>query len=92
MPRGDDRARRVFRSVADGVRIGARLSEANTPLGRSVIGGGLVAGLVTTLFIVPSRSYLPLVVTDSKAVEDDDDRIPGDSDEPDDLKIKRAHS
>src|SRR6185369_6854255 len=31
----------------------ARGSEANTPLGRSVI-GGLVAGLVTTLFIVPS--------------------------------------
>jgi multidrug efflux pump subunit AcrB len=31
----------------------ARGSEANTPLGRSVV-GGLVAGLVTTLFVVPA--------------------------------------
>lgn len=31
----------------------ARGSEANTPLGRSVI-GGLLAGLVTTLFVVPA--------------------------------------
>jgi multidrug efflux pump subunit AcrB len=29
-----------------------RGSEANTPLGRSVV-GGLLAGLVTTLFVVP---------------------------------------
>jgi multidrug efflux pump subunit AcrB len=31
----------------------ARGSEANTPLGRAVI-GGLLAGLVTTLFVVPA--------------------------------------
>ena len=31
----------------------ARGSEANTPLGRSVV-GGLVAGLITTLFVVPA--------------------------------------
>jgi multidrug efflux pump subunit AcrB len=31
----------------------ARGSEANTPLGRSVI-GGLLAGLITTLFVVPA--------------------------------------
>jgi len=31
----------------------ARGSEANTPLGRSVV-GGLLAGLVTTLFVVPA--------------------------------------
>src|SRR4029077_17730671 len=31
----------------------ARGSEANTPLGRSVI-GGLLAGLLTTLFVVPA--------------------------------------
>jgi multidrug efflux pump subunit AcrB len=30
----------------------ARGSEANTPLGRAVL-GGLVAGLFTTLFVVP---------------------------------------
>ncbi len=31
----------------------ARGSEANAPLGRAVI-GGLLAGLVTTLFVVPA--------------------------------------
>jgi len=56
----------------------ARGSEANTPLGRSVI-GGLVAGLVTTLFVVPS--LYSLVVKDYKIV-DDDDEIPGDDDKP----------
>lgn len=39
----------------------ARGSEANTPLGRAVI-GGLVAGLVTTLFVVPA--LFSLVVRD----------------------------
>jgi multidrug efflux pump subunit AcrB len=37
----------------------ARGSEANTPLGRAVI-GGLLAGLATTLFVVPSLYSLVL--------------------------------
>ena len=41
----------------------ARGSEANTPLGRAVI-GGLLAGLVTTLLVVPT--LYSLVVRDSK--------------------------
>jgi multidrug efflux pump subunit AcrB len=41
----------------------ARGSEANTPLGRAVI-GGLLAGLVTTLFVVPA--LYSLVVRDGK--------------------------
>jgi multidrug efflux pump subunit AcrB len=41
----------------------ARGSEANTPLGRSVI-GGLVAGLLTTLFVVPA--LFTLVVRDER--------------------------
>jgi multidrug efflux pump subunit AcrB len=41
----------------------ARGSEANTPLGRAVI-GGLLAGLVTTLFVVPA--LYSLVVRDAK--------------------------
>ncbi|MBX9681242.1 MAG: efflux RND transporter permease subunit [Gemmataceae bacterium] len=41
----------------------ARGSEANTPLGRSVV-GGLIAGLVTTLFVVPA--LYALVVRDAK--------------------------
>jgi multidrug efflux pump subunit AcrB len=41
----------------------ARGSEANTPLGRAVI-GGLLAGLVTTLFVVPS--LYSLLVKDPK--------------------------
>jgi multidrug efflux pump subunit AcrB len=48
----------------------ARGSEANTPLGRAVI-GGLLAGLVTTLFIVPS--LYSLVVPNVKLAHDDDD-------------------
>lgn len=40
----------------------ARGSEANTPLGRAVI-GGLLAGLVTTLFVVPA--LYSLVVRDA---------------------------
>jgi multidrug efflux pump subunit AcrB len=51
----------------------ARGSEANTPLGRAVI-GGLLAGLVTTLFIVPS--LYSLVVKDARIVDDEDDVIP----------------
>ena len=42
----------------------ARGSEANTPLGRAVI-GGLLAGLVTTLFVVPA--LYSLVVRDDRA-------------------------
>ncbi len=41
--------------------IGARGSEANTPLGRAVI-GGLLAGLLTTLLVVPA--LYSLVVKD----------------------------
>jgi multidrug efflux pump subunit AcrB len=41
----------------------ARGSEANTPLGRAVI-GGLLAGLVTTLFVVPA--LYSLLVRDPK--------------------------
>ena len=47
----------------------ARGSEANTPLGRAVI-GGLLAGLVTTLFIVPS--LYSLVVPNVKLADDDE--------------------
>lgn len=54
----------------------ARGSEANTPLGRSVI-GGLLAGLVTTLFIVPTLYSLLIRPTD--AVAEDDDFIPDDA-------------
>jgi len=54
----------------------ARGSEANTPLGRSVI-GGLVAGLITTLFIVPT--LYSLLMRDTKIVAvDEDDLIPHD--------------
>ena len=42
----------------------ARGSEANAPLGRAVI-GGLLAGLVTTLFVVPA--LYSLVVRDAEA-------------------------
>ena len=42
----------------------ARGSEANAPLGRAVI-GGILAGLVTTLFVVPS--LYSLVVRDAAA-------------------------
>jgi multidrug efflux pump subunit AcrB len=41
----------------------ARGSEANTPLGRAVL-GGLVAGLITTLFVVPA--LFALVVRDPR--------------------------
>ena len=41
-----------------------RGSEANAPLGRAVI-GGILAGLVTTLFVVPA--LYSLVVKDFKA-------------------------
>jgi multidrug efflux pump subunit AcrB len=44
----------------------ARGSEANTPLGRAVI-GGLLAGLVTTLLVVPA--LYSLVVRDSAPEE-----------------------
>jgi multidrug efflux pump subunit AcrB len=57
----------------------ARGSEANTPLGRAVI-GGLVAGLVTTLFVVPS--LYSLVVRGFQGVDDGDDEIPGENARP----------
>ena len=47
----------------------ARGSEANTPLGRAVI-GGLLAGLVTTLFVVPA--LYSLVVRDRKKSPEDE--------------------
>jgi multidrug efflux pump subunit AcrB len=49
----------------------ARGSEANTPLGRAVI-GGLLAGLVTTLLVVPALYSL--------MVRDDRDKEPVDID------------
>jgi multidrug efflux pump subunit AcrB len=67
----------------------ARGSEANTPLGRSVI-GGLLAGLVTTLFVVPS--LYSLVVKDSKNVDDDDDEIPGENGLMGESKGQPGHS
>jgi multidrug efflux pump subunit AcrB len=51
----------------------ARGSEANTPLGRAVI-GGLVAGLVTTLFVVPA--LFSLVIRDHPAHDEEDWEIP----------------
>jgi multidrug efflux pump subunit AcrB len=47
-----------------------RGSEANTPLGRAVI-GGLLAGLLTTLFVVPC--LFSLVIKDAPPEEGDDD-------------------
>jgi multidrug efflux pump subunit AcrB len=47
----------------------ARGSEANTPLGRAVI-GGLLAGLVTTLFVVPA--LFSLVIRDVPLVEEEE--------------------
>ena len=67
----------------------ARGSEANTPLGRAVV-GGLLAGLVTTLFVVPS--LYALVVKDSKVVEDEEDVIPGDEDPRYQAKNQLANS
>jgi multidrug efflux pump subunit AcrB len=54
----------------------ARGSEANTPLGRAVI-GGLLAGLVTTLIVVPS--LFSLVVRDATSHGDPEDVIPGET-------------
>ena len=45
----------------------ARGSEANTPLGRAVI-GGLLAGLVTTLLVVPA--LYSLIIPDNREVQD----------------------
>ncbi len=47
----------------------ARGSEANAPLGRAVI-GGLVAGLITTLFVVPA--LYSLLVKDDRGKEEVD--------------------
>jgi multidrug efflux pump subunit AcrB len=51
----------------------ARGSEANTPLGRAVI-GGLLAGMVTTLFVVPA--LFSLVVRDRPSAEESEDEAP----------------
>ncbi len=48
----------------------ARGSEANTPLGRAVI-GGLLAGLLTTLFVVPC--LYSLVIRKPPVADDDDE-------------------
>jgi multidrug efflux pump subunit AcrB len=53
-----------------------RGSEANAPLGRAVI-GGLLAGLVTTLFVVPSL-YSLVVRDNSKLRGPEEERAPSD--------------
>jgi len=53
-----------------------RPGEANTPLGRAVI-GGLLAGLVTTLFVVPA--LYSLVVRDRPVQEADEPPTPPDA-------------
>jgi multidrug efflux pump subunit AcrB len=50
----------------------ARGSEANAPLGRAVL-GGLVAGLVTTLFVVPA--LFSLVVPNRKLTDPPEDLL-----------------
>jgi multidrug efflux pump subunit AcrB len=52
----------------------ARGSEANTPLGRAVI-GGLLAGLVTTLFVVPC--LFSLVIKDRKSAAEEEEQPAG---------------
>jgi multidrug efflux pump subunit AcrB len=47
----------------------ARGSEANTPLGRAVL-GGLVAGLITTLFVVPALYSILIRDTKSHAADE----------------------
>jgi len=54
-----------------------RGSEANTPLGRAVI-GGLLAGLVTTLFVVPA--LFSLVVKDYPKSPEEEELAPGTTD------------
>jgi multidrug efflux pump subunit AcrB len=54
-----------------------RGSEANTPLGRAVI-GGLLAGMVTTLFVVPA--LYSLVVLDPRPKDDSTSPPPPDAD------------
>jgi multidrug efflux pump subunit AcrB len=54
----------------------ARGSEANTPLGRAVI-GGLLAGMLTTLFVVPA--LYSLVVRDTPLEPDSNDLNANDS-------------
>jgi multidrug efflux pump subunit AcrB len=51
-----------------------RGSEANVPLGRAVL-GGLVAGLLTTLFVVPCVYSL---VVPTKLGDDENEPLPGD--------------
>jgi Cu/Ag efflux pump CusA len=55
----------------------ARGSEANAPLGRAVL-GGLVAGLLTTLFVVPCV-YSLLV---PNRFEEDEKPLPGEAAAP----------
>lgn len=49
----------------------SRGSEANVPLGRAVL-GGLLAGLITTLFVVPSVYSLLLEGTEIEEMDEDD--------------------
>jgi multidrug efflux pump subunit AcrB len=58
----------LFAIIPMAIGLG-RGSEANAPLGRAVI-GGLLAGLVTTLFVVPS--LFSLVVRGSLRPDEDD--------------------
>jgi Cu/Ag efflux pump CusA len=60
----------------------ARGSEANVPLGRAVL-GGLVAGLFTTLFVVPCL-YTLLV---PKKLGEDEEPLPGEPGHPPDAVI-----
>ena len=57
----------------------ARGSEANVPLGRAVL-GGLLAGLVTTLLVVPC--VYSLLVRTTAGDDHGDDPIPGDEPAP----------
>ncbi|HSQ56646.1 MAG TPA: efflux RND transporter permease subunit, partial [Gemmata sp.] len=57
--------------------LGGRGSEANVPLGRAVL-GGLLAGLVTTLLVVPCIYSLMI----PNRFEPEEEPLPGDSDYP----------
>jgi Cu/Ag efflux pump CusA len=54
----------------------SRGSEANTPLGRAVV-GGLLAGMLTTLFVVPA--LYSLVVRDPRPETDSSNPTPPES-------------
>jgi multidrug efflux pump subunit AcrB len=66
----------------------ARGSEANAPLGRAVI-GGLLAGLVTTLLVVPA--LYSLMVRDSRKAVNNGEAIPVDGQANGAIDVKQAH-